>query len=67
MKGAEKFWVQAGRWVNELDNVNLKPYIRKIILDVKSCLNSNSFNIESAERYLMYSILLQNYSLKYGD
>lgn len=65
VKGAEKFWIQAGRWVNELDNATLKPYIKKIILDIKARLNSNSFTMESAEKYLMYSILLQNYALKY--
>lgn len=67
VKGAEKFWVQAGRWVNELDNANLKPYIRKIILDIKARLNSNSLTMELAERYLMYSILLQNYGMRYKE
>ena len=67
VKGAEQFRAQAGRWVNELDSANLKPYIRKIILDVKSRLNSNSLTMESAEKYLMYSILLQNYNLKCKD
>lgn len=57
--------VQTGRWVKELDNATLKPYIKKIILDIKTRLNSNSFSLETAERYLMYSILLQNYALKY--
>lgn len=65
VKGAEKFRIQAGRWANELDHSQVKPYIKKIILDVKARLNSNSFTMESAERYLMYSILLQNYALKY--
>lgn len=67
VKAAEKFWVQAGRWVNELDNANLKPYIRNIILDIKSQLNSNSCTMESAEKYLMYSILLQNYGMRYKE
>jgi hypothetical protein len=63
-KAAEKFWVQCNRWVKDLENAKVKPYIKKIILDVKSRLNSNSLNIESAEKYLMYSILLQNYCLR---
>lgn len=67
VKGAEQFRAQAGRWVNELDSANLKPYIRKIILDVKARQNSSLLNMESAEKYLMYSILLQNYSLKYNE
>lgn len=67
VKGAEKFWIQVGRWIKELDNANLEPYIRTIILDVKSRLNSNSLDMESAERYLMYSILLQNYGMRYKE
>lgn len=66
-KAAEKFWVQVGRWINQLDNANLKPYIRKIILDIRARLNSNSLDIELAEKYLMYSILLQNYTLKHRE
>lgn len=67
VKGAEKFWIQAGRWVKELDDANLKPYIRKIILDIKARLNSNSFSLETAERDLVYSILLQNYGMRYKE
>ena len=67
VKGAEKFWIQSGRWVKDLESAQVKPYIKKIILDVKSRLNSNSYTMELAERYLMYSILLQNYALRYKD
>ena len=66
-KAAEKFWVQADRWIKDMEHAQVKPYIKKIILDVKSCLDSKSLNMESAERFLMYSILLQNYALRYKD
>ena len=67
IKAAEKFWSQASRWTNELDHAQVKPYIKKIIHNVKLLLGSNSLTIESAERFLMYSILLQNYALRYKD
>lgn len=67
IKAAEKFWIQSGRWTKDLEQAQVKPYIKKIILDVKSRLNSNSYTMESAERYLMYSILLQNYALRCKD
>lgn len=65
ISAAEKFWSQSSRWISELENAQLKPYIKKIVLDIKSRLDSNSFTLETAEKLLMYSILLQNYSLKY--
>lgn len=67
MKAAEKFWQQSTRWVKDLEHAQVKPYIKKIILEIKSRLGSNSLTVETAERYLMYSILLQNYALRYKD
>jgi len=67
VKGAEKFWIQSGRWVKDLESAQVKPYIKKIILDIKQQLGINSLNLEMAEKYLMYSILLQNYALRYKD
>lgn len=64
-KAAEKFWRQSGRWVKDLETVQLKPYIKKIIFDIKFKLNSDSLTAEMAEKYLMYSILLQNYASRY--
>jgi len=63
-KAAEKFWVQSARWIKDLEQAQVKSYIKKIIIDLKSRLNSDSLTMETAEKYLMYSILLQNYSLK---
>lgn len=65
IKAAEKFWQQSGRWVKDLESAQVKPYVKKIILEIKSNLDSNSLTTETAERYLMYSILLQNYALRY--
>ncbi len=67
VRAAEKFWIQCGRWVKGLENAKVKPYIKKIILDIKSQLGTDTLTLESAERYLMYSILLQNYALRYKD
>jgi len=67
VKGAEKFWIQSGRWVKDLESAQVKPYIKKIILDIKFQLGVDTLPLESAERYLMYSILLQNYALRYKD
>ena len=64
-KGAERFQKESNRWIKELENCKVKSYIRKIINDLNS---SKSVNIKSqklAEKYLMYSILLQNYALHF--
>ncbi|MBI4215449.1 MAG: hypothetical protein HY602_01875, partial [Parcubacteria group bacterium] len=63
LTAAKKFWQQANRWIEDLDRAKVKPYIRKIISDVKNQPMRNVFTAESAEKYLMYSTLLQNYAL----
>lgn len=60
---ANKFWQEATRWINDLEHAKVKPYIRKIILDVKNQPMQKIITIELAEKYLMYSILLQNYTI----
>lgn len=60
-KGAEKFYEQAQRWLVQLDGMNVKPYIQKIITDL--LINKQSLDLVTADRFLMYGILLQNYSL----
>jgi len=67
IKAAEVFWRQSDRWIKDLENAQVEGYIKKIIFDVKSMLNSKLLTIETAERYLMYSILLQNYVLHYKE
>jgi len=63
LAAAKKFWQQANRWSNDLDRARVKPYIRKIILEVKNQPIRRVFTVESAEKYMMYSTLLQNYAL----
>lgn len=61
-KAAERFFIESKRWVSELMEADLKEYIQKIVKD----LDSSTFKVGSmadAEKYLMYGILLQNYSL----
>ena len=61
-KAAEKFWKQAQMWVNCLKSHQNKPYIENII----NTLAKEEFNPKDsakAEKNLMYSILLQNYTL----
>lgn len=61
-EGAKRFLTEAMRWSDQLRNKNTKPYIKKIIQDIN--LNNKKLTKDRAEDLLMYSTLLQNYSLK---
>jgi len=61
-KAAQKFLLESKKWSRNLANKNLKNYIKKIILEINS--DDQTISIEKAEKYLMFSVLLQNYSLK---
>jgi len=60
---AEIFFYEMYRWIDALDITSLKPYIQAIINDLISQRGHPQFSQERAETYLMYSTLLQNYSL----
>ena len=60
---AETFVHEMFRWVKALDTTSVKPYIQTILSDLKSHEQHPQYSEERAETYLMYSILLQNYSL----
>ena len=60
---AETFFHEMFRWVNKLDTDSVKPYIQTILKDLKSHELHPQYTQERAETYLMYSIILQNYSL----
>ena len=60
---AEVFFREMFRWVNKLDINSVKPYIQEILSDIKSHEHHPQYSQERAETYLMYSVLLQNYSL----
>lgn len=62
-KAAERFFIESKRWTNDLENVPLKNHARKIIDDLKTISLENLPSHETAEKLLMYSVLLQNYSL----
>lgn len=60
---AETFFHEMFRWINRLDIALVKPYIQTILSDIKSHEHHPQNTEERAETYLMYGILLQNYSL----
>lgn len=59
---AERFFVEAKRWAEQLQEKKIKTYIQKIVSDIHS-ETADILTIEKAEKFLMYSVLLQNYSL----
>ncbi|MFH2085575.1 MAG: hypothetical protein ABII21_02215 [bacterium] len=61
---ARRFLIEAKRWAVPLQGADLPPYITKIVRDISS-LPSTLPTIAQAERYLMYSVLLQNYILHF--
>ncbi len=63
--GAEKFYEQAQRWASQLGTLELKQYIQKIITELNT--TTQVLNLATAEKLLMYSVLLQNYSLHQDD
>lgn len=63
-QAAERFLLEAKRWAEPLVDKKIAPYIVGIAQDI-SKRNTHDIELESAERYLMYGVLLQNYSLHY--
>jgi hypothetical protein len=62
LAGATSFFKEAQRWCVELKRHELKPYIQAIVTEITHTPNS-TFSAAQAEQLLMYSVLLQNYSL----
>lgn len=62
-EGALCFWKQAQKWNCQLKNHTLKSYVSNIITDIEAEKEDEALSLEKAEKYLMYSILLQNYIL----
>ncbi len=60
---AETFFREMYRWIKALETAPVKPYIQYILKDLKSHEYHPQYSQERAETYLMYSIILQNYSL----
>ena len=60
IRAAQRFLLEAKRWARVLKDREVAPYIMHIADDVSS-RDAKDTSLESAERYLMYGILLQNY------
>ena len=61
-QAAQRFLLEAKRWTGSLQTHNNPQYIANIINDISNRADSD-ISLESAEQYLMYGILLQNYTL----
>jgi len=61
-QAAAKFLTQINRWIDDLSNAKLQPYIEKIITELQMH-QQDVISLDQAEKYLTYSILLQNYAL----
>ena len=59
-QAAQRFLSEAKRWAKPLKDQKVAPFILDIAQDVVE-RDAKDISIESAERYLMYGILLQNY------
>ncbi len=60
--GASRFFIEAQKWSLQLSNVEAKKHVKNIIEDINSDTQLDH-TLEQAEKFLMYSVLLQNYSL----
>ena len=60
-KASAIFVQESKRWSVPLQNHQVPDYIKNIARDVSGA--SNEVSMEQAEKYLMYAVLLQNYSL----
>ncbi|MCD6381793.1 MAG: hypothetical protein J7L43_02345 [Candidatus Aenigmarchaeota archaeon] len=60
---AKRFLLEAKRWASELQHQEVAGYIKKIAKDVVG-KKTNGISEAEAEQYLMYGVLLQNYTLK---
>ncbi len=65
-QAAERFLSEAKRWSSDLQYQDVPEYIRILASDISQRRNDD-ISLESAEKYLMYGVLLQNYSLHYSE
>lgn len=61
--GAEIFFHEMFRWLKDIDPTSVKPYIQTILADLQTHEKNPQYTEERAETYLMYSVILQNYTL----
>lgn len=60
-KASTRFAKESKRWAIPLLEHNIPKYLKKIVNDIAD--SDNEITLEKAEKYLMYGVLLQNYSL----
>ena len=63
---AERFFVEAKRWAAQLQNSDEATYIKNIASEIYG-ETEQQISLETAEKYLMYSVLLQNYALHHNE
>jgi hypothetical protein len=61
-KAASRFLQEAQKWSVDLQNQNVPNYISRLAQDVSN-RSTDDISTDSAEQYLMYGVLLQNYAL----
>lgn len=59
---ARRFMTEAKRWASQLADIELPQYLAMIVQDINDA-PSTMPTLSQAEKYLMYSVLLQNYVL----
>jgi hypothetical protein len=55
-----RFIKETSRWLNDIDDTELKPYIQKVLAKIKQIEAIESDEL-LADQCLVYSILLKNY------
>jgi len=59
---ASRFAIEAKRWAEPLQHLDVPQYIKDIATHVAT-QSTTDISLPLAERYLMYSVLLQNFAL----
>ncbi len=62
-KMASRFFTEALKRNSEIDNKNLRPYFVRLLHKISTHREDDLKN--SAEDFLMYSVLVQNYTKKF--
>lgn len=62
VEGAERFMIEAKRWASQLDCATMPNHISEIVNDING-MQQSPIPLDTAEKLLMYGVLLENYSL----
>ena len=66
-KAAARFLQEAHRWRKDVKDDSIKPYIRKLLGELDTYKSYQPDRLDIAEKYLMFSVILQNYTLHMSD